>query len=179
MLSDDEYALLRALFEEAYSAPKMLNARYRSAELQDRARAIKHRAEEASIIVNGLIEKRMLSRSRSSSGLYTEYTMTRAAINFLAARNLKINKVGFSFSEDEQRKLIGLLTEVERALPSADGTNVEQAMAHAYIISARVLAEAPDPPSDLIWELVNRASQIAGIASLFVAIFALFAASGK
>jgi len=70
--------------------------------------------------------------------------------------------------------LVALLKGVERDLDRANLGNTERAQALAYFSAIRALAEAPEPPVDLIWQLVERASQIAGVAALFVSIIALF-----
>jgi hypothetical protein len=66
------------------------------------------------------------------------------------------------------------LKAVENAVAKASCSNEERAQARAYIFAINALAEAPDPPADLIWKLVERANSFAGIASLFVALVALF-----
>lgn len=85
----------------------------------------------------------------------------------------------FELSEERRESLTKLLIDAELALDAAGVGNMEKSMARAYIIAAKTLAEAPDPPVDLIWELVNRASALAGIASLFVSILALFTAASQ
>jgi hypothetical protein len=81
---------------------------------------------------------------------------------------------GFTFSEDKLQTLVRELDRVEAALGTIQISQQERSQARAYIVAARVLAEAPEPPSDLIWEIIVRANSIAGIASLFVAIVGLF-----
>jgi len=75
---------------------------------------------------------------------------------------------------EKRERLIQLLGQAEIDLELLGASNSDKAMARAYIIAARTLAEAPDPPEDLIWELIDRANSLAGVASLFVAIVALF-----
>jgi hypothetical protein len=81
----------------------------------------------------------------------------------------------FVLTEQKREKLVTMLHNADVALDSVGATNHEKAMARAYIVAARTLADAPDPPADLIWELINRANHLSGIASLFVSIMALFA----
>jgi hypothetical protein len=85
----------------------------------------------------------------------------------------------FVISQGFQSELIELLNTAERNLESVGASNSEKAIARAYIVAARTLAETPEPPADLIWEIVNRANSLAGIASLFVSIIALFMATAK
>lgn len=80
----------------------------------------------------------------------------------------------FDLSEEKRGALISLLHDAELALDSVSVSNNEKAMARAYIVAAKVLADAPEPPADLIWELIGRANALSGIASLLVSIIALF-----
>jgi hypothetical protein len=70
--------------------------------------------------------------------------------------------------------LVERLRLVERAIDELDISNADKAQARAYVVAMLALADAPDPPADLLWELVQRASQIAGIAALLISIVALF-----
>jgi hypothetical protein len=81
----------------------------------------------------------------------------------------------FVLTEQKRDQLVTMLRNAEADLDSLGASNHEKAMARAYIVAAKTLADAPEPPTDLIWELVNRANQRSGIASLFVSIMALFA----
>ncbi|HYI46859.1 MAG TPA: hypothetical protein VEX35_00185 [Allosphingosinicella sp.] len=85
---------------------------------------------------------------------------------------------GFVLSDQKRESLVVMLQDAEVALDSLGAGNSEKAMARAYIVAARTLADAPEPPVDIIWELINRASSLAGIASLFVSIIALFTVAG-
>jgi hypothetical protein len=60
------------------------------------------------------------------------------------------------------------------ALGQSDATNAEVSQARAYIIAIRALSDAPEPPADLIWELIARANLLSGVAALFVSLVALF-----
>ncbi|MEG3083621.1 hypothetical protein U1707_08205 [Sphingomonas sp. PB2P12] len=83
----------------------------------------------------------------------------------------------FVLTEQKNAKLVALLENAERELDSVGAGNQEKAMARAYIVAARCLADAPEPPVDLIWEIINRANNLAGVASLLVSIIALFTAA--
>ena len=80
----------------------------------------------------------------------------------------------FQLTPDKQKALAKELDLAELALANPEITQELQAQGRAYIIAIRALADAPDPPTDLIWEMVNRANSLAGIASLFVSILGLF-----
>ena len=80
----------------------------------------------------------------------------------------------FVLNEVRKAELSTLLIKAERDLDNLGAGNSEKAMARAYIVAAKALADAPDPPVDIIWDLIGRANNLAGIASLFVSIIALF-----
>lgn len=80
----------------------------------------------------------------------------------------------FELTQERQQRLVRDLDTAEQTLTGLHLSQEVHAQARAYIIAARCLAEAPDPPADLIWEMLNRANALAGIASLFVSILALF-----
>jgi hypothetical protein len=80
-------------------------------------------------------------------------------------------------SEQQVSRLRAGLTQVEQALSEFGGTNEERAQARSYFVAINALADAPEPPADLIWKMIERVNQIAGIASLFVSIMALFQAA--
>jgi hypothetical protein len=80
----------------------------------------------------------------------------------------------FSLSDTKLNSIVELLRSAERELERTSLPNSECAQAIAYVRSATILMEAPEPQPDIAWELIQRANNIAGLASLFVAIIALF-----
>ena len=80
----------------------------------------------------------------------------------------------YELTEPKRAELIDLLVRAEDELSRASIENSTKAQVYSYIVAARALAEAPEPQADLIWEIVSRANQVAGIASLFVSILTLF-----
>jgi hypothetical protein len=80
----------------------------------------------------------------------------------------------FRLTEARRVSLVRALDKAEEVASNLPLGQEAQAQLRAYIGAARVLAEAPEPQPDLIWELVNRADALAGVASLFVSILALF-----
>jgi hypothetical protein len=79
-----------------------------------------------------------------------------------------------ALSNEQLRVLVKELDSAESQLERLDVSQEVRAQARAYILASRLLAEAPDPPVELIWSILTRANSLAGIASLFVSIFALF-----
>ena len=82
-------------------------------------------------------------------------------------------KAGILTEEASGRLLIALKL-ADQALDQSQATNEVRSQARAYIVAIQALSEAPEPPADLIWQLVNRANSIAGIAAFFVSLMALF-----
>ncbi len=49
--------------------------------------------------------------------------------------------------------------------------NSGQAQARTLLLAAKTLLDAPDPPSDVIWDLVQRAGAVVGLLDIFLKIF--------
>jgi hypothetical protein len=81
----------------------------------------------------------------------------------------------FQLTEERRAAIVRALDAAEESMPLAASSQHDKAQARAYIIAARALLEAPEPQPDLVWQLIQRANNIAGVASLFVALVALFA----
>lgn len=77
-------------------------------------------------------------------------------------------------TEEGAERLRASLAIVEDAVGKSNATNEEKSQARSYIIAIQALSEAPNPPADLIWEIVQRANNLSGIAALFLTIFSLF-----
>jgi len=77
-------------------------------------------------------------------------------------------------TQERLQRLISELARVEREIGDLPLSNSEKAQIRSMVLAAKILAESPDPPADLIWELIERANSLAGLASLFVALLALF-----
>ncbi|HEX8126292.1 MAG TPA: hypothetical protein VF548_11980 [Allosphingosinicella sp.] len=84
---------------------------------------------------------------------------------------------GFRFTPEVKHTLVRLLREADRQLEQSGLPNSQAAQAKAYVHSAILLAEAPDPQPDLIWEMVQRGGALASIGQFFIAIIALFTAT--
>jgi DNA-binding PadR family transcriptional regulator len=97
------------------------------------------------------------------------------ATNSIDSTNWTGLPTNFVLTQELQAKLVADLDRAEQALQFASISQHERSQARAYIIAMRTLAEAPEPQADLIWEMLARLNQMAGIASLFVSIIALFA----
>ena len=62
-----------------------------------------------------------------------------------------------------------LISSALSELPKDDNAKVAQA--RTLLLAAKDLADAPDPPSDLIWELIQRAGAVVGLLDVFLHIF--------
>jgi len=80
--------------------------------------------------------------------------------------------------EERRERIAHELTRIQGELENLTLTNSERSQVVALVLAAKVLAESPNPPGDLIWEIVERASSIASVASLFIAIIALLRSHG-
>ena len=80
----------------------------------------------------------------------------------------------FQITEEVRVILVRELEEVDEKLESVEASQFDKSQARAYVLAAKALAEAPEPPSETIWKLLSRASNIASVASLFVSVIALF-----
>lgn len=73
-------------------------------------------------------------------------------------------------------KLVSQLIEKAlTALPESAAGNFEHMQAAAYLKAAKELVDAPEPPSELIWQLISKAADLVGLIGLFYAIFAQIA----
>ncbi|WP_242095610.1 hypothetical protein [Sphingomonas sp. CROZ-RG-20F-R02-07] len=69
------------------------------------------------------------------------------------------------------RAISNLIDKALDILPSTGAANSEIMQAAAYLKAARELALAPQPPSELIWQLISKAADVLGLFGLFYAIF--------
>jgi len=79
-----------------------------------------------------------------------------------------------NLSDSNVLRLKSVLQRVDHAVEASNATNADKSQARAYVLAITSLADAPEPPADLIWLLINRASNLAGIAAFFVSLAALF-----
>ncbi|MXO87112.1 hypothetical protein GRI38_13850 [Altererythrobacter aurantiacus] len=80
-----------------------------------------------------------------------------------------------TLSKVEKERLLREVSAAEVQIDRLKLGNTDRSNAIAYLTAIRALAEAPEPPKDLIWKLIGRASDISGIASLFVSLAGVFA----
>jgi hypothetical protein len=80
----------------------------------------------------------------------------------------------FQLSEEVKLKLLKMLSEAEKTLSGSVSNDRDVGQGLAFVRSAMILCEAPDPPKRDIWTMINRASSILSIASIFTPIIALF-----
>lgn len=80
------------------------------------------------------------------------------------------------FNSEARKKSFGDAVErVKVEVEGSDLSNSDKAQAHGYLTAARALSDTPDPPIDLIWSILNRANNLAGIGSFFLALLTLIA----
>lgn len=77
----------------------------------------------------------------------------------------------FTVNSNNREKVRFGIGEARASLEGESLTNEQKSQAISLLNAAEELLDAPTPPSDIIWELVERAGAIAGIAGLFVTLF--------
>jgi hypothetical protein len=65
-----------------------------------------------------------------------------------------------------------LIEQALTAIPDSAAGNFEHMQAVAYLKAAKELVDAPEPPSELIWQLISKAADLVGLVGLFYTIFA-------
>jgi hypothetical protein len=78
------------------------------------------------------------------------------------------------FDEAVKAKVVSLLHKARDELTDGLLSNREIAQARAFLSAALVLTDTPDPSTDLIWELIQRASAIAGLVGALFGLTQLF-----
>ena len=79
-----------------------------------------------------------------------------------------------TLDEKAAAAIICAISEAETKLSQLDAPNAEKAQMHAYLLAIRHLAEAPDPPADLIWTLISRAADITSLMMVVAALVGMF-----
>jgi hypothetical protein len=76
-----------------------------------------------------------------------------------------------SLSVSDKDALLNELTRIEPRISELPISNFEKSQVRALVLSARVLAEAPEPPYDVVWEIISRTSDIATVAALLATVY--------
>jgi len=182
-LSDNQAKFLRQLFFEGYEGGRYRRLRWTREDLYKVYQGLFSSLEGFSEAMDTLVFHKFVAMEVSPSRSLTHYYLPRMSIEYLAAAepNVTIDSSSwtglpsnFVFNPDKHETLVRLLREAEGKLDGVGATNEEKAMARSYIVAARILSDAPDPPIDVIWELISRANHLSGIAALLVSIIALF-----
>jgi hypothetical protein len=145
------------------------------------------------------LEAEELIRSRQSSNAsYPVYTMAEKGI-LVVQQTLMTDGISLGANEDEPHEASGgeivhseawtgisnqtitaanadlVRSAILKAKESVRdlGSNERTAQAIALLNAAEALTDAPEPPSDFIWELINRAGALCGIIGLFISLFML------
>lgn len=81
----------------------------------------------------------------------------------------------FFDSEERKQEFLSVANDTYQEIEKSDLTNSQKASARGYLAAAKALSENPDPPVELIWDILNRANNIAGIGSFFLSLIMLLA----
>jgi len=74
------------------------------------------------------------------------------------------------FDEARTKKLQGLIDQALRDLDALGAGNAEKAQARSLLVATHALSEAPEPPSELIWKILERGMAIVGACQMFYQI---------
>ena len=80
----------------------------------------------------------------------------------------------FVFDDAVKSKVIDLLKSADAELAGLNLTNYQVSQAKALLKAALVLADAPQPQPDLVWELIQRISAIIGIVAGIQSLSSIF-----
>ncbi|HYG46540.1 MAG TPA: hypothetical protein VD846_01230 [Allosphingosinicella sp.] len=75
-------------------------------------------------------------------------------------------------TSENREAVLGAIDKAIVSLDTMSLSNLERAQVVALLGAAKTLAEAPEPPSVLIWDLIERAGAICGILGLFITLLA-------
>jgi hypothetical protein len=73
-------------------------------------------------------------------------------------------------TDARRAKLLSLTDRALADLNLIEAGNAEKAQARAIILAIHALSEAPDPPSEIIWKLLERGLALVGVCELFYKI---------
>jgi len=120
-----------------------------------------------------------VGRNQPSKGK-TLYQITPRGIDSIETDPNRLERTGWSgtdFSSDwTDQKVASIVSEIRKVddqLKELGLTNEQISQVRAYTSAAIIIIESPKPDSDLIWELLNRASAVAGVIGLFVTALTL------
>jgi len=82
--------------------------------------------------------------------------------------------VGFTFDEGVKLKVLQLLREADEELGRLRLGNQKTSQARALIKAATILAEAPQPETELVWKILQRLADVVGLISGVDGIMKIF-----
>ena len=96
-----------------------------------------------------------------------EFALTSEQLDNLRWSRLK----AIELSEENANVVTSLIDKSLAELQKQKISNEEHRQAAAYMLAAKELVLAPSPPSEIIWDLIQKASAIAGIVQIVLQIF--------
>jgi hypothetical protein len=81
-----------------------------------------------------------------------------------------------AWNDEKLRSVLAEINRVDRIIDTLSLSNEQASQVRAYIAAAKIIAESPRPDVDIISALLTKASELAGIAALFVSLIALMRA---
>ena len=134
---------------------------------------------------DGLVHTRQMTNSGPKYGILIQITakglenVSSPIVNYDGPDKIDSSswtglRTDFEITQDKAVSIVRYLDELEIRLQALDISQEVRAQARAFVIASRTLAEAPQPPAEMIWQLLNRGAMLAGVAGLFVAVLGLF-----
>jgi hypothetical protein len=183
-LSESQYSFLRQLFFEGYSGGRHKGLRWTRSEIRDKYQEIVPGGKDFSEALDTLVYRKFLKMEISPSGSLVHYFLTRMAVDYLAAESSGFDSSAWtgmnvknSLSSSEKDLLIDGLKSIEARLDGLGLSNEEKSSVVSYVVAARILAESPEPPLQIIWLILERLNNFSGVAALLLSIFAILSSS--
>ena len=178
------YRSLTTIFEQ-FDRPDQWKSSYALDVTIDDKESLRSVLDE--MVLDGLVEGRMGARDYersyrlSDQGLYEVFAEEPLVIVELPpqdeAVNLSVDSKQWTGLTDtiidsRNAKIVsGMIEKAIDSLPASGAGNFHIMQATAYLKAAKELVDAPEPPSQLIWQLISRAADVIGIFGFFYTIF--------
>lgn len=81
----------------------------------------------------------------------------------------------FFKSDEKKQRFINAAGKAHEEIQASDLSNAQKVEALGYLTAAQALSDVPEPPVDLIWDILTRANNIAGVGTFFLTLIMLLA----
>ena len=168
---------LSLLFRISYDGNRLTKSRFKREELGSIYQNYFAEMVGFSEAMDLLVFEKMLGMEVSPSKVFTEYYLTRLAVEHLAANNnslsLLVKATEIALSPEQKQLLTNDLDQAIRRIDDLELSQVRRAQIRSLLLAARTLSEAPEPPVDIIKALLSNADRIINIAGFFIGVAGL------